>query len=687
MRSIFAPCSIAVVGGGSDLQKPGGRVVWNLKQHGFPVLWVVNAKGEEVQGLPTFSSVDELPGAPDLAILSIPASHVPVAVRGLLDLGTRALIVLSAGFSETDDKGRALEQEIVGMAREAGALLVGPNSLGVFSPAYFGVFGGPALEPVAGTIDFVSASGSTAAFIMEAGLERGLRFASMASVGNSASLGVEDFLAWQDETYEQAPVRAKLLYLESLREPARLLRHARSLHSKGCRVVALKAGVTEVGARAASSHTGAMATSDAAVSALFDKAGVVRVDSKSEMVDVAGILTWARPPRTDDIVIVTHAGGPGIMLADELSRQGFRVPELGPELQSKLLFGLFPGSSARNPIDFLAAGTADHLRHIFRVLAAETSIGAAAVVFGSPGLFDVWPVFQVILEAAREMPFPVYPVLPSVLTAAEEAARFRATGGFYFTDEVALARALGTIRRTPAPSFDAPALPEIDRDAVAKVLSDAQSQGIRQLEPTQVSAILSAAGFRLPFEAVVNDASAAAERACEAGYPVVLKVVGPVHKSDVKGVLIGLRTEEDVREGFTRLMAIPGAVGVLVQKQVQGLELILGVSREERFGHLVMFGLGGVFTETLRDVTLGLAPLSSEEALRMVSAIRAAPLLRGARGTAGVDLPALVRALTSLSALVHHFPGIKEMDINPLMGAGADLVAVDARIEIDPQES
>ncbi len=684
MQSMMKPGSIVVVGGGNDIRKPGGKVVQNLAEHGFAKLWVVNPKSDRVQGLPTFATIAELPDPPELAILAVPAPQVPGAVQALIDRGTRAFIVLSAGFSETDAAGRMLEQELADRIERAGALLVGPNSLGVFTPAYCGVFGGPDQHAVPGTIDLLSASGSTAAFIMEAGLDRGLRFASTVSVGNSACLGVEDFLGVLDEDPGPSPARTCLLYLESIEEPHRILEHARSLHAKGRRVVALKAGTTEVGARAASSHTGAMATSDAAVGALFDKAGIVRVSSKSEMVDVAGVLTWSRPPTSDDIVIITQAGGPGILLADELSSHGFRVPELPEELQRDLLAGLLPGSSARNPIDFLAAAGPEHVRHVFRVLAdkAADRIGAACFVFGSPGLFDIGPALDVLLEATRTMPFPVYPVLPSTRTAADEAARFRAAGGFYFTDEVALGRALGLIRRTPAPAPVRPKLPSIDVQAIRAAIGEARGQGRTHLSPEQVARVMTAIGLGLPGQSVVLDVSDAERAARQFGWPVVMKVVGPLHKTDVQGVMVGVRDEREVREAFAKLMGIAGAEGVLVQQQVRGLELILGVSREERFGALVLFGLGGIFTEAMRDVRMGLAPLDRDEARRMVEGIKGAKLLRGVRGRAGVDVEAVADAVVRISALALAFPELREMDVNPLMGQGKDLFAVDARIAI-----
>jgi acyl-CoA synthetase (NDP forming) len=681
VKSIFEPASIAVLGGGNDLTKPGGRLVWCLRTKGFERLWVVNAHGGQVQDLPTYESVEALPEAPDLAVLSIPAKHVLSSVRALVDRGTRGFIVLSCGFSELDESGRALEQELADTIRGAGATLIGPNSLGVFTPRYVGTFGGPDLDPVPGTIDFISASGSTAAFIMEAGLDRGVHFASLVSVGNSATTGVEDVLAYQDATFEDSPVKAKLLYLESIADPARLLHHARSLRRKGCHVVALKAGTSDVGARAASSHTGAMASKDAAVSALFEKAGVIRVTSKTEMVDVAGLLTRVGAPRGRRVAIVTHAGGPGILLADELSRHGFEVPVLSPSTRARLAQALAPGSATGNPIDFLASGTAEHLRSILAILQEHEGdrIDAVCVIFGSPGLFNIWPVMEVILEAGRHMAIPVYPVLPSVRTAADEARKFRRAGGFFFTDEVELARALALVCKTPEPSPDESEA-EIDEAALRDLFKEAAGQ--RMLDPGQVERLLRAIGMTPPPSRTVDRLDQVTDAATELGYPVVLKVVGPSHKTDVKGVVTDVRGQEEALRAGARLLEIEGARGILLQKQVSGVELIVGASREDRFGHLVMVGLGGVMAEALSDVKMALAPLSEGEADHMIRGIRTQAILDGFRGAPAVDRKALARVLRAIAALVTRFPEVREMDVNPLMVNGSSMWAVDGRVEV-----
>jgi acetyltransferase len=504
-------------------------------------------------------------------------------------------------------------------------------------------------------------------------------------------MGVEDVLAYQDEHFAVAPARAKLLYLESIKKPQLLLHHARSLRAKGCQIIALKAGASDIGARAATSHTGAMASRDDAVSALLQKAGIVRVHSRREMVNVAGLLSSFPLPKGREVVVVTQAGGPAILLADALSGYGFNLPLLSPRTQERLQAALAPGASTKNPVDFLASGTAQELRMILSILDEEERerMDGICVIFGSPGLFNIWPVYQVVIEAQQRLALPLYPIFPSVRTAAREAEQFRASGHFYFTDEVDLAQALGRWQKSQRPgaseAFLTPPLVKslgLQRQTIAYILESAQRHGLHQLPAEQVKQVLQAAGFILPEAAIVTHVDDALQKAHELGYPVALKIVGPLHKSDVQGVQLNLRCEQEVREGFSRLMAIPGALGIEVQQQVSGLELLLGASREGRFGHLLLFGLGGIHVETMADVAMALSPLTLPEIAGMLSGFKGAPLLNGQRGRQGIEHSALVDALLRLSQLVEDFPQIEEIEINPLIGAGPHLWAVDARLSL-----
>jgi len=483
-----------------------------------------------------------------------------------------------------------------------------------------------------------------------------------------------------DETFdpEKSP-KVKLLYMESLRNPRKLLKHCTSLIRKGCRIAAIKAGTSEAGSRAASSHTGALASSDLAVDALFRKAGIIRCYGREELIDVASVLMHPILPGRR-IGIITHAGGPAVMLTDALSKEGFEIPKITSPKAAELLDKLFPGSSIANPIDFLATGTAEQLGDIIEYAdSCFDEIDAMAVIFGTPGLINISGVYEVLHRKMMTSSKPIFAVLPSILTAGEEVDAFLAMGHINFPDEVLFARALGLVYNTPRPAVAESPLPVIDREKVREVIGRSPDG---YLPPASLQELLDAAGIRRVHEAVVASAAEAVNSATSLGMPVVMKVVGPVHKSDLGGVLLNITGKEEVEKAFAHLMKIEGATGVLIQPMIKGMELFTGVKKEPKFGHLVLCGLGGIFIEALKDFSAGLAPVSHDQALGMIRSLRSLPILQGLRGKPGVDLDAFAEVLARLSALTDAAPEIEEMDINPLLASGSDIVAVDVRIRI-----
>ncbi len=683
-EALSNPRSIVVVGASNDVTKPGGKVLKNLLDGAFAgQLWGINPKERLVQGVECHPSAAELPGPVDLAIVSIPAPHVARAVEELiLKAGCRAFIVLSAGFSEMGPDGAALQHRLVELVDRHGACMIGPNCMGVLTTTYRGTFAGPIPQLRPDGVDFASGSGATAAFIMEAGMEMGMSFSSMFSVGNSAQLGVEDILAWWDETFDPATSpRVKLLYMEKVDQPEKFLRHASSLIAKGCRIAGIKAGASEAGNRAASSHTGAMASSDGAVEALFRKAGVVRCRGREDLMLTAAVFRH-KPLLGKRLAIVTHAGGPGVLLSDSLSKGGFQVPQLtGPGAQA-ILDGLFPGSSVQNPIDFLATGTADQLRHILDGLETHFSdqLDGVVVIFGTPGLADVTPVYRVIHEKQRTSRWPVYAVLPSVMSAHEAILNYQSWGGFNFTDEVLFGYTLNRAARVR--TYEKTCADDgltVDRAAIRAVI-DAVGDGY--LPPADVARLLDAAGIPRAAE-VVTAKPTGVQSACEAcGFPLVMKVVGPVHKTEVSGVVLNVATAAEARAHFDRLMAIPQATGVLFQPQLSGTELFIGATREGRFGHLVLCGMGGIYIEVFRDVSEALAPICAAEADDMIRRLRSYPLFRGVRGKPGLNAAAFADAIRRVGELCQAAPELAELDLNPLLASPDGVFAVDARVRI-----
>ncbi len=676
---LLNPSSIVVVGGSDDITKAGGKALKNLLACGFRgEIFVVNPKAPVVQGIQTYSDVSLLPET-DLAVIAVAARYCPAIVRTLAhEKKTGGYIILSAGFSEEDQEGADFEKEIVDIVNQTGGSLIGPNCIGFLNNNYHGVFTEPIPRLSSRGIDFISGSGATAVFILEAAITSGLPFSSVWSVGNSAQIGVEDVLEHFDLTFDaekSSPI--KLLYMESISDPQRLLKHSASLIRKGCRIAAIKAGTSEAGSRAASSHTGAMASPDTAVEALFRKAGIVRCHNRTELAYVAALFTY-KQLTGKKIAIVTHAGGPAVMLTDTLSEGGMEIPRLAGQAADRLLENLFPGSSVANPIDFLATGTAEQLGQIIDACENDfDEIDAMAVIFGSPGLFPVDDVYSLLHDKIRSCRKPVYPILPSVINVRREIAEFIAHGNAIFPDEVLFGKALCRVYDTPVPAEPEKSRLLADRSAIRAVI-DAAEDGY--LAPDKVTLLLKAVGIETVPERVVTSADSAVKAANEMGYPVVMKVVGPVHKSDIGGVALNIGSDSEVQAEYHRMMKLPEVIAILVQKMISGMELFCGAKREGLFGHLVMAGMGGIFIEVFRDVATALAPVSQQEAGSMIRSLKSYKIIKGIRGSAGVNEEAFVKVITSVSALLTVAPEIEEMDINPLLGTSENIVAVDARI-------
>jgi acetyltransferase len=681
-QSLLNPKSIVVVGGSDNIRKPGGKVLKNIIDGGFAgKLLVVNQRESSVQGLACLPSVDELDSV-ELAIISIPAEHCPKVVHTLATAkGTRAFIILSAGFGEAGEQGKCWEKEIVETVDAVGGCLIGPNCIGILNANYHGVFTTPIPPHDPKGCDLISSSGATAVFLIEAGIPSGLKFSNVFSVGNSAQIGVEEVLEYMDLNHDpEKDSCIKLLYLESVANPQKLLKHAASLINKGVRIAAIKAGSTAAGSRAAASHTGALMTSDMVVRALFRKAGIVYCSSREELLSVASVFHY-KELKGRNIAVITHAGGSAVMLTDALSLGGLQVPPIeGPDAE-KLLSILHPGSSVTNPIDFLATGTAEQLGLIIDYCEQKfDQIDAMVVVFGSPGLFDVANVYAVLSDKLESCSKPIYPVLPSVINAQREIREFLSKGNINFPDEVELGRALVAIYKSPPPQVIEAANFELDRTRIRQII-DSAADGF--LPPTQIEALLDGAGVPRVRELVVASLPDIEAMQHSISFPAVMKVVGPVHKTDVGGVLLNIKSIGEMQARFAQLMQIDQARGVLIQPMISGTELFIGVKRESNFGHLILCGLGGIFVEVLNDFSSCLCPVSKTESITMIHSLKAYKIIQGIRGREGVNEDLFSEIIQRISALVAIAPEIAEMDINPLMGSMRNITAVDTRIRIE----
>ena len=682
-RELLDPQSIVIVGGSNNQHKPGGAIVRNLLMGGYKgTLRIVNPKEDVVQGIKVFHDIKELPPT-ELAILVIPAKFCPDTAELLArDKGVRAFIIISAGFGEETKAGAALEQRILDTCEQYGAALIGPNCIGLMNRQHHSVFTQPIPKLDAKGVDFISGSGATAVFILESAVIKGLQFNSVWSIGNGKQIGIEDVLQYMDDHFDpEKDSLVKLLYIENISDPDKLLYHASNLIKKGCRIAAIKAGASESGSRAASSHTGAIASSDGALEALFRKAGIVRCFSREELTTVGCIFTLP-PLKGRNFAIVTHAGGPGVMLTDALSKGGLNVPKIEGPLADELKEKLFPGSSVANPIDFLATGTPEQLGTVIDYCENKFDhIDAIAVIYGTPGLTQLYEAYDVLDQKIKTCQKPVFPILPSQHTAGAEVAEFLAKGHVNFSDEVTLATALSQIMQTPMPAPPEVQLYGIDIPRLNKIIMGIKENGY--VPPQTVRDILSCAGIPLVPELVSTSKDELIAFAQKVGYPVVAKVVGPVHKSDVGGVALNIRTAEHLALEYDRMMQIEGATGVMVQKMLKGTELFIGAKYEERFGHVVLCGLGGIFVEVLKDVSSGLAPLSYGEAFSMIHSLRGYKILKGTRGQKGINEQKYAEIIVRLSTLLRFATEIKEMDLNPLLADENGVVAVDARILIE----
>ena len=679
---LINPGSIVVIGGSDDLFKPGGKVLKNIIDGKFRGdIYVVNPRQDSVQGIKSFKDLKDLPQT-DLAIIAIQAKYCLPAVEILIrEKNTKAFIIISAGFSESGEEGKKLEKEIADMISNAGGCLIGPNCIGVITPSYSGVFTTPVPMLNAGGCDFVSGSGATAVFIFESAMPKGLNFSSVYSVGNSAQTGVEEVLEYWDITYNHSvssPI--KLIYVESIRNPDKLLHHASSLIRKGCRIAAIKAGTSEAGSRAASSHTGAMASSDSAVEALFRKAGIVRCSGREELTTVASVF-FHNPLKGKNIAIITHAGGPAVMLTDALSAGGMNIPKITGSHHEKLLAMMNPGASADNPIDLIATATLEQLEMVIEYVDKELPlINGMTVIFGNNGLNDMTEVYDLLHKKIQDCNKPLYPILPSVTSSSEELGKFLSKGHVNFPDEVVLGRALTKIFNTPSPAEEKIYLENIDVPLVRTII-DSAANGY--LEPEIIQQLLNAANIPFVSEAVVTSTKELLSAAENTGFPVALKVVGPLHKSDVGGVTLNIKSIKHLEAEFTRMMQINEVKAVLVQKMLTGTELFIGAKYEPHFGHIILCGLGGIFVEVLGDVSSGLAPLTFNEAESMIRSIKSYKIIKGTRGKPGINESKFAEIIVRLSSLLRYATEIKEMDLNPLIGSPDNITVVDARIRIE----
>jgi len=693
LKLFFNPRAVAVVGASRKRGTIGGEIFHNLMSYGFegPV-YPVNPSAPVVQSVPAYSSIESIPGPVDLAVIVVPADEVIEAAAACGRKGVRALVVISAGFSEIGKDGQLRQAELVRVCREAGMRLIGPNCMGIantdpsvrldatFAPC----------TPPRGRVGFSSQSGALGLAIMEFANSLGLGLSTFISVGNKADISGNDLLRYWESDDGTDVI---LLYLESFGNPKKFSQLARRVGRKKP-IAVVKSGRSAAGARASSSHTGALiATSDVTVDALFQQAGVIRTDTLSELFDVASLLVNQPLPAGKRVAIITNAGGPGILCADACEARKLEVPVLAQETQSRLREFLLPGASTTNPVDMIASAPAEHYGRTVEIVASDPNVDALIVIFTPPLVTDADDVAGEIVRAVKSGSGEK-PLTTVFLSATEPPAALKTAKipSFVFPETAAIALArvarYHEWRQRPEPSF--PVFDDIRSDEAAAVVATALTRGDGWLTNEEIVKLFSCYGLPLIEQRVVDSADAAAKAATELGGDVALKVIAPgvIHKSDMGGVRLHLRGSNDVmkaaREIEQQLSRQGHSVeGFLVQRMAPlGVEMIVGVVHDPQFGPVVACGAGGVQVELLRDVSVRLTPLSVQDAAEMIRSLRTYPLLTGFRGSPKGDVEKLEDGLLRVSRMVEDLPQIAELDCNPFVVYERGGSILDARVRV-----
>jgi acetyltransferase len=702
LDSLFNPASIAIIGASRTPGKLGYAILANVIESKFagPIYPInptlpLSGKKNEILGYPIYPSLADVPGPIGLAVIVIPANFVIAALEECVTNGVGAVIVISAGFRETGGDGLKLERRIAEIAQKHRMPIVGPNCLGVIDTVapYNASFAMG--MPRRGHIAFMSQSGALCTAVLDVALSQKIGFSRFVSLGNKAHLNELDFLrSWADDPHS----KVIMAYLEGIVDGERFICEARQITKKKP-IIAIKSGTTGSGSRAVSSHTGTLAGSERAYEAAFKQAGVLRAGSVGDLFDLAIAFARQPLPKGNRVAIVTNAGGPGIMATDALEKGGLKLATLSQATQDRLHQALPAAASVLNPIDVLGDARSDRYQVAIQVALADDNVDALVVILTPQFMTEIEETALTLAEAAVAQPANTRkPVLACFMGEAHMAQAQHIFSEHSIPSYPIPERAAAAIKAMvtqanwmtePLPQFEQF---EVDQETVARIFAKVRADGRVKIGDAESRDILTAYGIRVPKSKLCPTAEEAVVFADEIGYPVVMKIASPdiLHKTDVGGVRIGLESPTDVRDAFDLMVYRaqkyqPKAHiwGCLVQEQVRGgKEVITGMNRDPQFGPLVMFGLGGIYVEVLKDVSFRIAPFDRKEAMAMIQEIRSFGLLRGVRGEAPADLEAAAETLLRLSQLVTDFPEIVEMDLNPLMvfekGRGA--MGVDMRL-------
>ncbi len=691
----FEPNAVAVIGASTNPEKLGHAVLRNLVEGGYAKvgkIYPINPKAEEISGFKAYPSVTDVPDPIDLAVIVIPHPYVPDALRTCGEKGIKGVIIISAGFREAGTEGVERERELIRIAKEYNMRMIGPNVLGVldtFTPmnASFA-----ADSPPQGPIAMTSQSGALGTAILDWAQAGSLGLSKFVSLGNKADVNEIDLL---NEWAKDDNTKVILMYIEELSNGQEFMQTAKRV-AQIKPVVAIKSGTTQSGARAVSSHTGSLAGSEQAYQAAFQQAGVIRADSMEELFDVSLAFGYQPPLKGKRIAIITNAGGPGILATDALERTGLSLATFENSTIQTLEQTLPDAASASNPVDVLGDALADRYQFALDTVAADPNVDGIIVVLTPQAMTEIEATAQAVADKAKEIDKPILAcfmgekrVKAGINILVENNIPNYPFPGRAATALKAMSNYQGVLNR-PQEEYTTF---EVDKQAVRKLIDEVRSDGRLSIGDSEARTICEAYGLSIPQSELAENADQAVAMANKIGYPVVMKIASPdiLHKTDVGGVKVGLENDEDVRDAFDLMVYranryLPDAHiwGCLVQQMVPSgnLEVLVGMNRDPQFGPLVTFGLGGIYVETLKDVTFRIAPFTKIDAEKMLKEIRAKALLDGVRGKPPVDKEAIVDTLLRIGQLVQDFPEILEIDINPLtvFTKGQGAIAIDMRL-------
>jgi len=691
LDALFRPQKVAVIGASTKDLSIGNRVIKNLIDFGFKGdIYPINPKADEVRGIKAYKSILDCPNNIDVVHMVIPAKFVPMAVEDCGKKGVKHIIINSGGFSEVGPEGEAIEKDFLARAKKYGIRMFGPNCQGIINsdPDIKAYCNFTFTKPEPGFISIVALSGGVAEVIHQGFAAMGVGTRIYASNGNACDVTIPEIIRYlgQDEG-----TRVIVTYVEGLRDPANFMQTVQEVAAQKP-VLAMKAGRTAEGAKAAASHTGGLAREDLATDLIFKKAGVVTFMDEGELIQAAAAFATQPAPAGNRVGIITNTGGPAVIATDILVGAGCEIPPLSEKTEAILKEKLYPEASVKNPVDVLATGTAEHYRACMDAMLADENFDCVFVNFVTPFFVDNESIAREIVTVSRLRKKPIVCNLMTDRKQWTEVVKILQDGGvpcFALPGEAARAMAAlvryNSIRRREIGQVKT--FNDTDKAKGQEIITAAKKAGRQSLSAADVYEILSAYGIPTADWRMAADAEEAAKAAEQIGFPVVVKAdaASVVHKSDMGGVAVDLQDAGAVREAVKGMQKNLAAddLRFFVQKYVPaGLEVIMGAKAEEGLGHMIMFGLGGIYVEIMQDVVFNLTPVTAAEAGDMLDSIKGAPLLRGVRGQKGVDQNSLIEIIQRLSRLVEDLPDIREMDLNPVLAFEDRVVVVDARISI-----